>query len=137
MDPGPPWSWGTTDRRSFDKPKECLTIAPVLRVFDSDRRSVLTTVASENAISAILTQPDGDGVHHPIAFKSCKLTAAEQAYPAYVLLLLAVFHALRVFRHYLLGSGAPRSSGVRSPADFVLRTDKQALTWLCTKRDVN
>jgi hypothetical protein len=67
--------------------------------------------------------------------KAEKLTPAEQAYPAHVLELLAVVHALRVFHRYLLGSGAPRPPGVRS--DFTLRMDNQAVTWLRTKRDVN
>ena len=87
------------------------------------------------AISAVLTQPDDDGHHHPVAYESRKLTAAEQAYPPHVLELLAVVHALRVFRHYLLGSGAPRPPGVLS--DFTLRTDNQAVSWLRTKRDIN
>jgi hypothetical protein len=113
----------------------CLTTAPVLCTFDSRRRSVLTTDASAVAISAVLTQPDDDGVHHPVAYESRKLTLTEQAYPAHVLELLAVVHALRVFRHYLLGSGAPRPPGARS--DFTLRTDNQAVTWLRTKREVN
>ena len=80
----------------------------MLRTFDSRRRSVLTTDASEWAISAILTQPDDTEVHHPVAYESRKLTEAEQAYPAYVLELLAVVHALRMFRHYLLGSAVAR-----------------------------
>jgi hypothetical protein len=129
------WQWGEAEQRSFDHLKRCLTTAPVLRTFDSGRRSVLTTDASEMAISAVLTQPDDDGQHHPVAYESRKLTAAEQAYPAHVLELLAVVHALRVFRHYLLGSGAPRPPGVRS--DFTLRTVNQAVSWLRTKSDVN
>ena len=129
------WSWGPEEQRSFEQLKTCLTTAPVLRTFDSSRRSIVTTDASEVAIAAVLTQPDDAGVHHPVAYESRKLTAAEQAYPAHVLELLAVVHAFRVFRHYLLGSGAPRPPGVRS--DFTLRTDNQAVTWLRTKRDVN
>jgi transposase InsO family protein len=129
------WQWGAEEQRSFDRLKHCLTTAPVLRTFDSRRRSVLTTDASEVALSAVLTQPDDDGHHHPVAYESRKLTAAEQAYPTHVLELLAVVHALRVFRHYLLGSGAPRPPGVRS--DFTLRTDNQAVSWLRTKSDVN
>ena len=78
---------------------------------------------------------DDDGHHHPVAYESRKLTAAEQAYPSHVLELLAVVHALRVFRHYLLGSSAPRPPGILS--DFTLRTDNQAVSWLRTKRDVN
>ncbi len=44
-------------------------------------------------------------------------------------------HALRVFKHYLLGSGAPRPDGCGS--DFDLRTDNQAITWLKTNRHLN
>ena len=44
-------------------------------------------------------------------------------------------HALRVFRHHLLGSGAPRPPAIQS--DFTLRTDNQAVSWLRTKRDIN
>ena len=58
-------------------------------------------------MAAILTQPDDDGQQHPIAYESRKLTAAERNYPAHILELLAMVHALRVFQHYLLGSGAP------------------------------
>ncbi len=64
--------------------------------------------ASEKAILKILTQPDDDGVHHQVNYESRKLTAAEQARPAYVLKLLAVAQALRVFRHYLQCSAAGR-----------------------------
>ncbi len=101
-------------------------MAPVLRTFDSRRHSILTTEASEKAISVVLTQPDDEGVHHPVAYESRKYTAAEQAYPAHVLELLAVVHAFRVFRHYLLGSGASSPPSVRS--DFTFRTDNQAVT---------
>ncbi len=129
------WAWGPREQQSFDRLKACLTAAPVLRTFDTCRRSVLTTDAIEQAISAVLTQPDDDSHDHPVVCESRKLAPAEQAYPAHVLELLEVVHALRVFRHYLLGSGTPRPPGVRS--DFTLRTDNQAVTWLRTKRDVN
>ena len=70
--------------------------------------------SSEVAISAVLTQPVDDGHHHPVAYENRKLTAVEQAYPPHVPELLAMVHASRVFRHYLLGSGAPRPQAVLS-----------------------
>ena len=99
------------------------------------RRPVVTTDASEVAISAVLAQPDDAGHHHPEAHESRKRTAAEQAYPPHVLELLAVVKNLLMFRHYLLGSGASRPPEVLS--DFTLRTDNQAVSWLRTKRDIN
>ena len=127
--------WTQEAQASFDALKLALSSAPVLRTFDPSRRAVLTTDASSVAVAAILTQPDDDGHQHPVAFESRKLTAAERNYPAHVLELLAVVSALRVFRHYLLGSGAPRPAGCGS--DFDLRTDNQAVTWLKTNKHLN
>ena len=56
----------------------------------------------------ILTQPDNEGLQYPVAYESRKLTAAERNYPAHVLELLAVVHALLTFWHYLLFGEAPR-----------------------------
>ncbi len=47
-------------------------------------------VSSEKAVSAILTQPDDDGIHNLIAYESGKLMAAVQACPAHVLVFFAV-----------------------------------------------
>ena len=72
-----------------------------------------------------------------MAYESRKLTAAERNYSAHVLELLAVVHALRVFRHYLLCGGAPLSAGCWTDFDLRLRTDNKAITWLKTKLHLN
>ena len=132
------FEWTTAAQTSFEALKQALSTAPVLRTFDPARRSVLTTDSSGIAVAAILTQPDDAGHQHPIAYESRKLTATERAYPAHTRIPgahLAVVHALRVFKHYLLDSGAARTAGCRS--DFDLRTDNQAITWLKTNRHLN
>ena len=128
------FAWTPEAQASFDALKLALASAPVLRTFDPTRRAVLTTDASNIAVAAILTQPDDEGHQHPVAYESRKLTAAERNYPAHVLELLAVVHALRAFRHYLLGGGAPRPGDCWS--NFDLRTDNQAITWLNTNRRI-
>ena len=65
-----------------------------------------------------------------MAYEGRKPTAAERNYPAHVLELLAAAHALRTFRHYLLGSGSGAHGLAGCWSDFDLRTDKQAITWL-------
>ncbi len=90
-------------RVTLDALKQALSTSPVLSTFDPYSSAVLTTDESGVAVAAILTQPDDDGHQHPVAYESRKLTAAERNYPAHVLELLAVVHALRVFKHYLLG----------------------------------
>ncbi len=119
------FAWSPAAQASFDALKLALSSAPVLHTFDPHRRAVLTTDASGIAVAVILTQPDDEGRQHPVAYESSKLTAAEWNYPAHVLELLAVVHALRVLKHYLLGSGAPPPLGCGS--DFDLRTDNQAI----------
>ena len=110
-------------------------MALVLLTFDLTLRPWVTTDASQTAIAATLTQVDAEGNHLPVAFESRRLTVAEQAYPAHNLELLAVVHALRVWRHYLMGSGAPRRPG--DLTDFTIRTDNQAVTWLRSKKDLS
>ena len=63
------------------------------------------------AITATFTQVDTEGNLRQVVFESSCLTEAEQAYPAHKLELLAVVHALSVWRNYLLESGVPRQSG--------------------------
>ena len=44
-------------------------------------------------------------------------------------------HALSVWRHYLLGSGAPQLPGDLTGG--TIRTDNQVVTWLCSKKDLS
>ena len=78
---------------------------------------------------------DAEGNHRPVAFESRSLTVAEQAYPTHNLELLAVVHALCVWQHYLLGSGAPQRPD--DLTDFTICTNNQAVTWLRSKKDLS
>ena len=119
------FNWGAAEQRSFDALKAALTSAPVLRVWDPARPTRLLTDASELAVSTILEQPDDAGVFHPIAFESSKLTLPERSYPPHLLELLAVVHALKTLRPYLLDK------------PFDLHTDNASLQWLQQQRHVS
>ena len=114
--------------------QELLLAAPVLCTFDPTRRPWVT-YASQTAIAATLTQVDAKGNHWPVAFESRCLMVTEQAYPAHNLELLAVVHALRVWQHNLLGSGALLRPG--DLTDFTVSTYNQAVTWLRSKKDLS
>ena len=120
---------------SFRALRELLLAEQVLCTFDPTRRPWVTTDTSQTAIAATLTQVDTKGNHQPVVFESHRLTAAEQTYPAHNLELLAVVHALLVWRHYLLGSGAPRRPG--NLTDFTICTNNQEVTWLLSKKDLS
>ena len=59
-----------------------MATSPVLRLPDFERQFVVTTNASDVAISAILEQDFGSGLQ-PIVFLSWKLNATEIRYSAY------------------------------------------------------
>jgi hypothetical protein len=94
--------WGPAEQTSFDALKTALVLAPVLRVWDPARPTRLLTDASELVVSAILEQPDCTVTYHLVAFESRKLTPPERLYPQHLLELLAVVHALKTLRPYLL-----------------------------------
>ena len=119
------FTWGPAEQQSFDSLKAALTSAPVLRVWDPARPTRLLTDASELAVSAILEQPDDAGAFHPVAFESRKLTQPERSYPPHLLELLAVVHALKTLRPYLLDK------------PFELHTDNASLQWLQQQRHVS
>ena len=81
----------------------------------------------ELAMLAILEQPDDAGAFHPVAFDSRKLTQPERSYPPRLLELLAVVHALKAQRPYLLDK------------PFELHTDNlnAILQWLQQQRHVS
>ena len=119
------FTWGPAEQQSFIALKAALTSAPVLRVWDSARPTRLLTDASELAVSAILEQPDDAGAFHPVAFESRKLTQPERLYPPHLLELLAVVHALKTLRPYLLDK------------PFELHTNNASLQWLQQQRHVS
>ena len=81
---------------------------------------MVTTDASNFAIGAVLSQDDGKG-HRPIAFKSRKLSPAEQKLATHEKELLAIIHALDHWRCYLEG------------VEFDVITDHQSLKYINTQ----
>ena len=91
-----PYKWEAPQEEAFKQLKDTLTTAPILKVPDPTKPFTVNTDASEFALGAVLLQ---DG--HPIAFESRKLTAAERNYRVHERELLAIIHALKVWRCYL------------------------------------
>jgi hypothetical protein len=98
-----PYQWTVDHQRAFDNLKSALSTTPVIISPDPDKPYLLTTDASDTAIGAVLTQDLGHG-QQPIAFESRKLTPAERNYPTHDKEMLAIVHALKIWRHYLEGA---------------------------------
>ena len=112
--------WESDQEISFQELKAILTSAPVLKLPDFNSPFDVITDASGIAIGGVLQQEG-----RPIAFTSRKLKDYEKNYATHDLELLAVIHALKLWRHYLLGK------------KFTLSTDHRSLKWILTQPDLN
>ena len=115
-----PFTWSLREGEAFNELKTVLQNAPVLQLADQEKDYIVTTDASDFAMGAVLSQVWDDG-EHPVAFESRKMNPAEQNYPTHERELLAVIHALRTWRHYLLGRR------------FIIVTDHHSLKFLQTQ----
>ena len=114
--------WGEQQQAAFEALKAVLTEAPLLMLPRSDKPYEMHTDASDFAIGAVLHQKDAvNGELRPIAYESHKLSEAQRRYVTHKRELLAVVHALKVWRMYLVG------------CPVTVRTDHAALEWFKTQ----
>ena len=96
-------SWSAACQQAFEEIKARMTAAPVLKPPNPDAPYVIEVDSSDYAVGGVLLQKDEDGFMHPVAFESKKLSATERAYPAQERELLAILHALRIWRCFIDG----------------------------------
>lgn len=103
---------------SFRKAKQALQDCTKLVYITSspDAKLTLTTDASSDTVGAVLHQIV-DGVERPLSFFSIKLNTAQQKYSTFSRELLAIYLAIRHYRHILEGR------------DFSIFTDHKPLTY--------
>ncbi|KFD46748.1 hypothetical protein M513_12375 [Trichuris suis] len=96
------FQWSQAAKDSFDTIKTALTNCALLAHTKPQARLGLFTDASNTAVGAALNQLT-DGTWQPLGFFSKKLQPAETKYSAYDKELLAVYLAIKHFRHHLEG----------------------------------
>jgi hypothetical protein len=116
------FEWTPACQQAFDLLRQALITQPVLAHPRFDRPFVVTTDASNYAVSGILEQMDDSGRHHPIAYASRRMQPAEQRYSTTERECLAVVFAIQKFKVYL-------------DQRFELVTDHKALKWLLHSQD--
>jgi transposase InsO family protein len=114
--------WTDSQQRAFDDLKAALTSESVLAHPRFDQPFILSTDASDYAISAILSQLQ-NGKERPISFASRMLNAAERNYSTTQKELLAVVFGTQIHRCFLYGR------------KFKIVTDHAALKWLITVKN--
>ena len=118
--------WEEPQQQAFAELKTWLTSSLVLRLPDLSKPFTIQTDASKLGTGAVLLQQDAAGVPHPCAYLSQALVGAEQNYQVYDLELLAVIHALKAWRPYLVSPVEPT----------MIYTDHQNITYFRQPQDL-
>ena len=98
-----PFCWTLAEQSTFMALKYAFMIAPILLHPDPTKPFIVETDVSNFVISVILSQPDNDGVHHPIAYYSHTFTIPKINYLIYDKELAAIISAFEEWRPYLVG----------------------------------
>jgi hypothetical protein len=105
---------------SFNKLKKLLTIAPILKVPYPDKDFIVCVDVSKHGLGGVLTQEG-----NVICYESQKLKEHERKYVTHDLELVVVIHALKMWRHYIMGK------------IFLLLTDNNSVIYLISQSDLN
>jgi ribonuclease HI len=114
------FEWTPRREASFQELKKRLTMAPVLTMPDMQRPFSIYCDASGQGLGCVLMQ---DG--HVVAYASRQLGKHEEKYPTHDLELAAVVHALKIWRHYIIGKSCE------------VYSDRKSLKYIFTQLDLN
>jgi ribonuclease HI len=114
------FEWTSACEASFQELKKRLTTALKLVMPDMEKSFSIYCDASGQGLGCVLMQ---DG--YVVAYASRQLRKHEAHYPTHDLELAAVVHALKIWRHYLMGKR------------FELYTDHKSLKYIFTQSNIN
>jgi ribonuclease HI len=114
------FKWTGACQSSFEEVKKRLTTTPVLVMPDLQKSFDIYCDASRQGLGCVLMQEG-----HVIAYASRQLRKHELNYPTHDLELAAVVHALKIWRHYVMGTKCQ------------IYTDHKSLKYFFTHKDLN
>jgi hypothetical protein len=112
--------WTPKCEESFQEIKKKLTTSPVLALPDIHQGFVILCDASRQGLGCVLMQNE-----KVISYASRLLKPHEQKYQTHDLELAAIGHALKIWRHYLIGNKCD------------VFTDHKSLKYIFTQPDLN
>lgn len=121
------WQWVEEEQRAFNWLKAAFACAPVLLMPEMDAPLCVETDASDFEIGGILLQKDAIGDWKPVAYFSKAMQPVKHNYDVHDKELLAVVHALEIWRLYLEGN----------PHPIDIFSDHQNLEFFMTACDLN
>lgn len=112
-------TWNEELEIAFNELKNALANKPILKLPDVEREFTVRTDASNKAVGCVLLQ-NYEGVMHPVAYASKKLTDREKRYAVEEKEALALIWGVQKFNRYLYGK------------EFTMETDHLGLQYLKT-----
>ena len=112
-------TWNEELETAFNELKSALANKPILKLPDVEREFTVRTDASNKAVGCVLLQ-NYEGVMHPVAYASKKLTDREKKYAVEEKEALALIWGVQKFNRYLYGK------------EFTMETDHLGLQYLKT-----
>ena len=114
-------------QKTFEEMVLKFTTAPTLRHCNHSREFIIATDASDYISPGVLSQRDGEGVLHRVAFFSKNYSPAECNYNIYDKELMAIIRALEECR--------PECEGAEPKLELI--TDHKKLEYFMSKRLLN
>nr|CAE04051.2 OSJNBb0062B06.9 [Oryza sativa Japonica Group] len=114
------FEWSAACEDGFQEMKKRLTTAPVLTLPDIRKDFEIFCDASRQGLECVLMQE-----RKVVAYASRQLRPHEVNYPTHDLELAAVVHALKIWRHYLIGNRCE------------VYTDHKSLKYIFTQTELN
>jgi len=85
-------------KESFNKLKHLLTTTPIIKAVDPYNDFFVCTDACNEGLGEVLTQEN-----YVVTYESRNLKDHEKNYDTHDLELVVIIHALKMWRHYLIG----------------------------------
>jgi hypothetical protein len=114
------FEWTEECQTSFEELKKCLTSALVLILLDLTKKFDIYCDASCRGLGCVFIQEG-----QVVCYASRQLRKHEENYPTHDLELAAVVHALKIWRHYLIGHRCE------------IYSDHKSLKYIFTQDDLN
>jgi hypothetical protein len=114
------FEWTAECQASFEEIRKCLTSAPVLVLLDLTKKFDIYCDASRRGLGCVLMQEG-----QVVCYASRQLRKHEENYPTHDLELAVVVHALKIWRHYLIGHRCE------------IYSDDKSLKYIFTQNDLN
>lgn len=89
------FNWSSDCQSAFEELKSAFITAPILKLFNWEKKVILEIDVSDYVSAGVLSQYDDKGILHPVAFFSKKHSPTECNYEIYDKKLMAIVRCFK------------------------------------------